>query len=255
MKNFLKKLISTLLVFTLFSSTFLPTFWFNDNKVNSNIEQNIKTELEKTHYIRWEVDTPYWKLYFISDKSKSSQYQSRTFWDLVDIAMAWASWAKLLWDPTWENFWVAIIDTAWLLPFIPSLSTVRNSAEAAQAIAKAYKTNKKVKDKINATKKVWPKVENRKKIWKFFYNDTAAKNLTDPKRKIDETILEEVIKKWVKTEDKKWQPWFFQYTKEAKIKNEAHPNWKIYVVKVVYNPKTNTVQHFHYEYIPKIPKR
>ena len=91
MKNFLKKLISTLLVFTLFSRTFLPTFWFNDNKVNSNIEQNIKTELEKNYKIKYTNNTSYWKAYILWDKNQI--WEDRFIWDLIDFAMAGWSWS------------------------------------------------------------------------------------------------------------------------------------------------------------------
>ena len=65
MKNFIKKLVSVLLVFTLFSSTFLPTFWFESNQnniiQNSWVKEIIKTkeDLERKYFIKEKIQTPY----------------------------------------------------------------------------------------------------------------------------------------------------------------------------------------------------
>lgn len=126
MKNILKKFISFILIVILFLGSTLSAFWNNQNIIYENLnspKEIIKTEseLREKYYIKWEIDTPYWKAYLMIEKSKINQYETRAvwFWDLVDIWMAVSSWAKLFWEPSWENAWWAVLDTVALAPLIP----------------------------------------------------------------------------------------------------------------------------------------
>lgn len=136
MKNFIKKLVSVLLVFTLFSNTFLPTFWFNGNKLNSSVEQNIKTELEKNYKIKYTNNTSYWKAYILWDKNQI--WENRFIWDLIDFAMAGWSWHDFFKVPSLKNLSFAVLDAAAILPFVPSTRYIRTAADVLD-IAKDIK--------------------------------------------------------------------------------------------------------------------
>lgn len=235
MKNIIKKIISFLLIITLFVWTSLNSFWFNSNIKNDIKDYNIILEKESS----------FWKIYYITEK-----YESRAIspWDVADVIMAWDSWAELFNEPSWSNFWWAILDTAAIAPLVPSTSWIRKWWKKVLKDDALKNLSKKDKEKVKkAIKEKWPKIENRKKIWKFYYNDTAIKRLNDTQRKIEESDLEKIINTWTKLPDPKWQPWFFEYTKNDIIKTWKYPKWKLYKVKIIYNPKTNTIQHFHYE--------
>lgn len=62
--------------------------------------------------------------------------------------MAVSSWAELFNEPNVSNTAWAILDTAALLPIIPSLRYVKNPQEAGKVIAEFGKKSKENMDKI-----------------------------------------------------------------------------------------------------------
>lgn len=88
------------------------------------------------------VDTDYGPIYFVKEDGKP---QTRTLWDILDIAMAGKSWSDLLKEPSWGNFAWAVLDTAALLPLIPSTAYVREGGKIllkADDFVKFAKTTK-----------------------------------------------------------------------------------------------------------------
>lgn len=88
------------------------------------------------------AQTPYGTMYYIQERC---DIQGRSVWDLVDILMAGASWAKMLSEPSWGNFGWAVLDTAALLPLLPSTAYFRQGGKVllkADEVAKFAKTSK-----------------------------------------------------------------------------------------------------------------
>lgn len=153
MKNIFQKFLSLLLIVIISFATSLEvlaqnnisSFWnisetLNPNSFSENTPKKAyatEEEMKQDYYIISEMDTPYGKIYYMKKKGEVSTRAS--FWDVVDIGMAISSWAKLFGEPSWENAWWAILDTASLLPAIPSLRYVKNADEAAKKIAEYAK--------------------------------------------------------------------------------------------------------------------
>lgn len=77
--------------------------------------------------------------------SEENDIHINTFWDIIDIIMAGSSWADLFSDPSWGNFAWAVLDTAALLPYLPSSAYFRKGEKVyvkAKEVAKYYKTTK-----------------------------------------------------------------------------------------------------------------
>jgi len=52
-----------------------------------------------------------------------------TFWDALDFVFAGMSWAEMINDPSWKNFGWAVVDTASLLPLVPSSGYFRQGSK------------------------------------------------------------------------------------------------------------------------------
>lgn len=97
-------------------------------------------------------ETEYGTVYYVKD---NGQIQAYTLWDLVDIVMAGASWAELFASPSWKNFSWAVLDTAALLPVLPSSAYVRRGGKIllkSDEVAKFAKTEKGKKAILSAMK-------------------------------------------------------------------------------------------------------
>lgn len=214
------------------ASSFSSSNYVNIQTLNQNVD--IKMELEKDYCIRWEKNTQYWKVYLLSKKSGSCDIQERaSFWDVTDIAMAWISWAQFFNDNSWKNFGWAILDTVSLLPLIPSLSYVRNSDEAIKLIVSSYLQWGKYRQ--------WIMNAFTYKIGDFRFNRTAALHMYEKARYVPVAFIEQVIRVGKQVPDKR-MPGFIAY-----YVNNLYVNGKRYNFKVVYNPTTNIIQHFHFQ--------
>ena len=127
------------------------------------------------------VDTDYGPIYFVKEDGKP---QTRALWDILDIAMAGKSWSDLLKEPSWGNFAWAVLDTAALLPLIPSTAYVRQGGKIllkADDFIKCAKTSKG-KKAVEAAMKTFKYSDGitsavRNKIKKEFSKREAAKVL------------------------------------------------------------------------------
>lgn len=117
MKNAYNKIISLFTIFILSCTSFVQAFAQSDTSTivpdivdtikTNNISTNTKNynsldDIKQDYNIASEVNTPYGKMYFLKKKGEIST-RAVGFWDVVDIAMAIDSWAKLFNEPTWEN--------------------------------------------------------------------------------------------------------------------------------------------------------
>lgn len=88
-----------------------------------------------------QTETPYGTAYYVK---KDSGKQARTVWDVADVVMAGLSWADLFAEPSWGNFGWAVLDTAALLPVLPSSAYFRKGGKTLlkiDEVAKFAKTS------------------------------------------------------------------------------------------------------------------
>lgn len=97
-------------------------------------------------------------------------------WDVIDVIMAGMSWADLLKQPSWGNFAWAVLDTAAIVPLVPSSGWIRRGNKVVGVTDDALK--KLAKDKAGAKA-----IKNALKGYK--YSDA-----------IGSKALKEVKKKW-----------------------------------------------------------
>ena len=57
-------------------------------------------------------------------------------WDFLDIHFAAESWTEFVFDPSWEGFGYAFLDTLGAMPLVPSYSTVNTGANIAEVAIK-----------------------------------------------------------------------------------------------------------------------
>lgn len=154
------------------------------NKFENITEYNV-VDTEETDY-----GTVYY-VYRDSSQGLVNDYSTNTFWDVVDIVMAGASWADLFKDPSWKNFGWAILDTGALLPLLPSTAYVRKGNKAIvklDELAKFFKTSKG-KTAIEAAMKTYkysdgitPKAIKQMK--KYFKTEKEQKEVLETFKKI-----------------------------------------------------------------------
>ena len=104
--------------------------------------QTIVTDDSRSFTVLSSAETNYGTMYFVKEDFKP---QPRTFWDVLDIAMAGKSWSDLLKDPSLKNLSWAVLDTAALLPLLPSTAYVREGGKVllkADDFLKFAKTSK-----------------------------------------------------------------------------------------------------------------
>lgn len=87
-------------------------------------------------------ETPYGTAFYVK---KNTMIQPRSFWDVVDVLMTGKSWANLFSEPSWANFGWAVLDTAAILPLLPSTAYFRQGGKVmlkVDEVAKFAKTSK-----------------------------------------------------------------------------------------------------------------
>lgn len=90
--------------------------------------------------------------------------QTRSLWDVLDVVMAGFSWATFLNDPSLGNFGWAILDTAALLPFLPSSAYFRQGGKMVPKLDEVLKfANKSSKNK-SIVKRAIKKISSSKAI-------------------------------------------------------------------------------------------
>lgn len=172
MKKILQKFISFFLIIILFLWSSLSSFWYSENFYKDTfwLKETINTDIElrEKYHIKQEIDTSYWKVYLLVDKEKAKNiYEERAVWvwDLVDIWMAVSSWAKLFWEPSWENAWWAILDTVSLTPLIPSIRWLKNVNQVLEKIKEYASKSKRNFENVLKHFKTW-----REYIRKIYIN-------------------------------------------------------------------------------------
>ena len=83
-----------------------------------------------------------------------------TIWDITDFAFAAWSWADFISKPSWGRFGSALLDTACLLPVIPSVGGVKrgiNLLDNGNDAMKAVKTAENALETVEETSEVLQK--------------------------------------------------------------------------------------------------
>lgn len=218
-----------MLIVLLFIWNISITSWYNWDSIKENLENDYRIIIEE--------DTEFWKIYYISNK-----YESRAIapWDVVDIVMAWDSWATLFNEPSWANLWWAVLDTAALLPYVPSSWWVRKWGKYVlkdDALKNLAKTDKnKIKNAI--------KSKNAKEIKiTASYSSKLEKDLA---KKYDKKLLWELkneikkqVDKWIVRDN--WANWikyfWWKNTENAEIKFKSK---KFGSIRIMANYNTST---------------
>ena len=191
MKNLSKRILSVFIASSKMLSMGVPAF---------AAEKGSTSYVETTYasYILIEkIETMYGTTYYVK---KHGGIQTRNFWDAVDILMSGASWAELFANPSWGNFGWAVLDTAALLPALPSTAYFRKGGKTllkVDEVAKFAKTSK------------------GKKVLQLF-KDAAEKGLVGAKGQAG-------IKK-ISTSSKIGK----QYTHEIKIISKQYGDYRIF---------------------------
>lgn len=130
-------------------------------------------------------ETEFGTVYYI-DSQYSNPVKKRyiTPWDVIDIAMAGASWSDLLKDPSLRNLGYAVLDTAALAPLIPSTGYLRHGNKL-KAVQELYKKNPKA---VRSAIKV---------VSKYTVSSSAWKDIAKFKQKGLKEAFEKAIKKGV----------------------------------------------------------
>lgn len=229
MKTLSKKLMSLFLALTMVFSLSATAF-------AAKPVQTIVTDDSRSFTVLSSTETNYGTMYFVKEDNKP---QPRTFWDVLDIAMAGKSWSDLLKDPSWSNFGWAVLDTAALLPLLPSTAYVREGGKVllkADDFLKFAKTSKG-KKAIKSAMKTYDKVQQNIK-----FAAKAAQHMNNPNRSVPLQILEKAIKHGVSRPDP-------QGSRATMYYITMYKNGKKYNLEVLFDNATNTI--FHFKYSPK----
>lgn len=225
MKNLSKRILSAFIASSMMLSMSVTAF---------AAEKDSTSYVENTYasYILVEkIETVYGTIYYVK---KHGGIQTRNFWDAVDILMAGASWAELFANPSWGNFGWAVLDTAALLPALPSTAYFRKGGKtllkvdevakfaktskgkkAVEAAMKAFKYSDGISSKvIKQINKKFKGVEGKKVLQLF--KDAADKGLVGAKDQAG-------IKK-ISTSSKIGK----QYTHEIKIISKQYGDYRIF---------------------------
>lgn len=248
MLKFLKNIVAILLILILSWSNITSTFSYEN--VNNNSSKSINLdELKKDYIIISEIETEYWKLYTVVDKKT---WQQRTFWDLVDIVMAWWSWGEFLWDPSWAKVPELALDTAAILPFVPNIKWIKKADEVWKLIKDASKKNPKIKPEV---KKALEKalLKNKKvlvKLPNITISDQQLRRKLKHLFEFDPYLLSELRKKYpnIKKENLEWIPWKVIDSLKAKYKSKIENiiRNKIAVFEDVVWPNGNNISTYAY---------
>lgn len=222
----MKKFISLIMIISVFLGCKFDIYAsekvkFKNEKVEFVVISSEMTEVGKIYYVR-----------------RENTFQTYSFWDILDIAMAGYSWSEYLGDPSWGNFGWAVLDTAALLPLIPSTSYVRKGSKVllkSDEFARFAKTNagrKIIKSVI--------KTYNYSKISDGLnFTVTTAKHMRNPDRFVPVHTLRDAILGGIKRNDPRGTPAKMCYT-------IMYKNGKKYNLEVLYNFLDNRIYHFQY---------
>lgn len=223
-KNVLTKIISIVLIFSIFiSSTFA--------NINNDFTR-LDNKIESDNYVIIDSINNWWITFFYVKK----KYSSRTAWDVVDVLMAWHSWKEFFDEPSFWNLWWAVLDTAALVPLLPSSWYVRKWWKILvkpDEVKKLYKTSKwkaAIKKALKSTK---VKVSDNAK-WKLdflFWLATWSKHNIDRSKSML-AILKSI---WIH-DTPKWREYLLeqiniQLNNPLSISKFKFIDWKIIVVR------------------------
>lgn len=137
MKKITTKIISFMLTLSLVFGLSVPAFALDQSECAGI------SDIQANYILVDRTETKYGTAYYVT-KANPDQIQTQSLWDLVDVLMAGASWAKLFSEPSWGNFGWAILDTAALLPVLPSSAYFREGGKVllkVDEVAKFAKTS------------------------------------------------------------------------------------------------------------------
>ena len=182
------------------------------------------------------TETEYGMVYYVKEDGK---LQTRSVWDILDVAMAGYSWSKLLGEPSWGNFGWAVLDTAALLPLLPSTAYFREGGKIllkADDFAKFAKTANG-KEAIKSAMKTYKysKIEEG-----LNFTITTSKHMNNASRFVPVQTLKQAIIKGVSRPDPQGSKALMYYT-------TMYKNGKKYNLEVLYDSATNTILHFKYD--------
>lgn len=228
MKKLTTTFLSIIITLSLIMSTSVPAFAYD---TYDRIVTSEDSEIDETYILVQKTESEYGTIYYIKNNQK---IQTRTFWDVTDILMAGVSWARLLDDPSWGGFGWAVLDTAAILPLLPSTAYFREGgkilikAEEFAKFAKTSKGKKAVKAAMKAYKYsdgITPKAikeikkefkgSEAKKVLKLF-EDAANKGIVGSEKAAGIKKIKPTKKIGLK------------YTHEIKIKNSQYGDYRIF---------------------------
>lgn len=227
MKTVFKKIINLFVILTLVFGLSVPT-------IATTSRQSIVINNTHSYSIVSSKATYYGTIYFVKENNKP---QYRTFWDVLDIAMAGKSWSDLLNDPSWSNFGWAVLDTAALLPLLPSTAYIREGGKVLLKADDFLKFAKTAKGK-QAIKSAMKTYSNSKQSIKF--STSAAIHMNEPHRFVPLYILEHAINHGIPRPDPQGSASIMYYT-------TMYKNGKKYNLEVLFDKSTNTIWHFKYD--------
>lgn len=151
---------------------------------DTNTESILYTEEQLSN-----LDSNFYAIDEYDNSYNDEDIQTRSLWDVVDVVMAGISWADFLNDPSLGNFGWAVLDTAALLPFLPSSAYFRKAgktfikkSELAKFIKKSTRNKNLVKKFIKGYKLASPILENNQLIKKVKHAPIyGLKNSNDKK--------------------------------------------------------------------------
>lgn len=141
----MKKIVSLMLATVMLFSISIGSY-ANQNESMAQISSfKLKGQEQERYLVLEQIETIYGTMYYVKKTSKQNNgtVEIQTIWDLVDIVMAGASWADLFAQPSWGNFGWAVLDTAALLPVLPSSAYFRKGGQVflkIDEVAKFAKT-------------------------------------------------------------------------------------------------------------------
>ena len=144
MVNYFKKLLSVMLVLAICISGFSRSILASEDcyvPEGYNLIESTQTESGTLYYVE-----------------QQSDISPCTLWDVADMMMAGYSWAAFFGDSSWRSFAWAVLDTAALLPLLPSSAYFRQGgkklvkAEAIQDLAKTPEGARAIKNAIKSHK-------------------------------------------------------------------------------------------------------
>lgn len=112
-----------------------------------------------TYHILDTQECDFGTVYFLENQTNG---QERTLWDIVDVAMAGASWAEFFGDPSLKSLAFAALDTVACAPLIPSTAYIRVGGKKvidADVLQKLVKSDSKLARAIRANLIIFKKAK------------------------------------------------------------------------------------------------